>query len=49
MERPLEFFTRLLNRILVGKKMAGEWRKCGLVPIFPNNFDVHGCGNYMEE
>ena len=45
-EMGIEFLTRLFNRLLMGERMPGEWRRSVLIPIFKNNGDAQCCGNY---
>ena len=45
-EMGIEFLTRLLNKLLVGKTMPEEWRRSVLIPIYKNKGDAQCCGNY---
>ena len=42
----IEFLTRLFNRLLMGERMPGEWRKSVLIPICKYKRDTQCCGNY---
>ncbi|KAK3558530.1 hypothetical protein QTP86_019000, partial [Hemibagrus guttatus] len=45
-EAAVEFLTSLFNRVLESEKMAEEWRRSVLVPIFKNKSDMQSCSNY---
>ena len=45
-EMGIKFFTRLFNRLLIGKQMPEEWRRSVLTPIYKNKRDAQCCGNY---
>ena len=42
----IKFLTRLFNRLLMGERMAEEWRRSVLIPIYKNKRDAQCCGNY---
>ena len=42
----IEFLTRLFNRLLMGERMAEEWRRSVLITIYKNKWDAQCCGNY---
>ena len=44
-EMGIKFLTRLINRLLMGKRMPEEWRRSVLIPIYKNKGDVQCCGN----
>ena len=44
----IKFLTRLLNRLLVGKRMPEEWIRSLLIPIYKNKGHAQCCGNYRE-
>ena len=45
-EMGIKFWTRLLNRLLMGERMPEEWRRSVLIPNNKNNGDTQCCGNY---
>ncbi|KAK3538295.1 hypothetical protein QTP70_035062, partial [Hemibagrus guttatus] len=45
-EAAVEFLTSLFNRVLESERMAEEWRRSVLVPIFKNKCDMQSCSNY---
>ena len=47
-EMGIKFLTRLFNRLLVGKRMPGEWRRSVLILIYKNKGDQQCCGNYRR-
>ena len=42
----MSWLTKLLNKIIVTKKMSDEWGKSILVPIYKNNKHKQSCTNY---
>ena len=40
------WLTRLLNKILMTKKMLDEWKISVVVPIYKNNGNIQNCTNY---
>ena len=42
----VEFLVNFFNRLLRGEKMADEWRKGVLVPLYKGKGDIKKCGNY---
>ena len=47
-EMGIKFLTRLFNRLLMGERMPGEWRRSVLIPIHKNKRDAQFCGNYRR-
>ena len=45
-EMGIKFLTRLLNRLLMGKRMSDKWRRSVLIPIYKNKVDARCCANY---
>ena len=45
-EMGIEFLTRLLNKLSMGKRMPEEWRRNVIIPIYKNKWDAQCCGNY---
>ena len=45
-EMGINFFTKLFNKVLVGKRMPEEWRRSVLISIYKNKGDEQCCGSY---
>lgn len=44
-EKNISWLTKLFNKIMISKKMLGEWRST-LIPIYENNGDIQNCINH---
>ena len=44
----IKFLIRLFNKLLMGERMPGEWRRSVLIPIYKNKGDAQCCENYRE-
>ena len=40
------WLTRLFNKILMTKKMADEWRRSVVLPIYKNKGEIQNCTDY---